>query len=69
MTTPFTDIRIGAAIAAVVGFGLTGFAAELFARRLYELVYDLSRADQMIEELTIRDPLTGTIKPQFAKES
>lgn len=66
--TPFSELRIVAVVAAAVGYGLTGLTAVLFARGLFGLEGDLERADALIEELTVRDPALGTIKPQFAKQ-
>ena len=68
LVTPFADLRFVAAVAAVVGYALAGFFAVLFTQSLGNLESDLDRADLLIEELTMRDPLTGTIKPQFARQ-
>ncbi|MFN8534453.1 MAG: hypothetical protein U0556_13010 [Dehalococcoidia bacterium] len=68
IVTPFADLRFSASTGAAIGFALTGVFAALFAYQLSSLERDLDRADLLIDELTLRDPVTGTIKPQFARQ-
>lgn len=59
-------VRIGVATAGLVGAALLGFAV---ARELSAMIRQLEHDQELIDELSVRDPKTGLVKWQHAMQT
>ncbi|MCS7003058.1 MAG: hypothetical protein NZ518_09440, partial [Dehalococcoidia bacterium] len=68
LTVPFTEQRIIASVSGAIVYLLFGIVATLMTTTVSAMETRIAKDAALINELTVTDAATGTIKPQYARQ-